>query len=177
MINALHVVVHFPTPCPPFSPVTNMEIERFFGNVGTYADQQGVNLLVENMTPHPHFRAPKDYLGLLNNYNLRLCLDVGHAHLMEPHMGVNDFIEGWGDKVESVHLYNMTKARYSSHGHEPVREGQRKDDGWMDMGKMLNDIIRINNPAAIILEYGPMDAEGIKKSAESWNNFKERKLV
>lgn len=176
-IGALHVVVHFPTPCAPYYPVTNADIERFFENVCGYADHLKVDLLVENLTPHPHFHTPKDYLGLLNNYNLHLCLDVGHAHLLEPRIGVQDFIEDWGNKVKSVHLYNLTKTRYSAHGHEPVGTGQNKEEGWVDMGETIKNIIRINNPAAIILEYGPMNAEGIKKSAESWKHFKEKELA
>lgn len=173
-IGALHVVVHFPTPCPPYFPVTDNEIDRFFGDVCSYADQLNVDLLVENLTPHPHFHKPENYLRLLDDYNLHLCLDVGHAHLLEPHFGVQDFIKDWGNKVKSVHLYNLTEARYHSHGHEPIEEGQKRDGGWIDMVETLNGIIRINNPRVIILEYGPMNSEGIRESAESWRNFKKR---
>lgn len=175
-IDALYVVVHFPTPCPPYSPVTRQEIDRFFGNVCHYADQLNVDLLVENMTPHTYFHTPKEYMSLTNHYNLHFCLDVGHAHLLQPHLGVQDFIEGLGKKTKSVHFYNLTKERYPLYGHEPVSEDQNKEDGWMDLQETLDNIICISNPTSIILEYNAMNAEEIKKSAEKWNIFKKRVL-
>jgi len=176
-IEALHVIVHFPTPCPPFSPITNNDIDLFFKKVCDYAARLNVNLLVENMTPHPDFHTPQDYLRLTDNYNLYFCLDVGHAHLLEPRLGVQNFIEQWGPKTKSVHLYNMTKSRYSTYGHEPITEGQKKEDGWIDIEDTLNNIIRFSDPHAIILEYGSMTLEEIKKSANTWKNFKKKAIV
>ncbi len=176
-ISALHVVVHFPTPYPPYFQLTDEEIDYFFKPVCEYADLLKVSLLVENLTPHPHFYRPEHYLGLLEKYNIRLCLDVGHAHMLEPKLGAQDFIDAWGENIESVHLYNMATERYKKFGHEAIENGQSSNDGWIDIPKTLNDILQKNNPRAIILEYGAIDAENIKISAKKWLDFKQRELV
>jgi len=176
-IGALHVVVHFPTPFPPYYPITDSEIAHFFENVCDHANSLNVNLLIENLTPNPHFYTPDHYLRLWNDYNLHACLDVGHAHLLEPTFSVQDYIENWQNAVKSVHLYNMTKERYSSYGHEPIEVNQSEADGWINMKKTLDSIITKCNPRAIILEYNPMDAKGIKKSAKSWKDFKHREFL
>ena len=173
-INALHVVVHFPTPCPPYSPITTNETNYFFKTICEYANKLNVDILVENLTPHPHFHTQRAYRKLADEYNINLCLDVGHAHLLEPEISVKDFILEWKDKAKSVHLYNLTKDRYPSYGHEIISSRQNQTEGWMDIKNILYDIIKYNSPRSIILEYGAMKPNEIERAAEEWHNFKQK---
>ena len=106
-VGALHVVVHFPTPYPPYSASALTQFGyRFLDGVQDEAVAGGVTVLVENLSANPLFRSARDYRDLLERYPaLGLCLDVGHALELDPVRALSDFLELVGPRVGSTHVH------------------------------------------------------------------------
>jgi sugar phosphate isomerase/epimerase len=154
-LDALHVVIHFPDPEPPYLMEGFEDRARaFLEPVASAAERRRVRVVLENMTPNPLLRSPEQYRAVLDEYpTLGLCFDIGHAHLAEPEHSVDDYIDALGDRVVSVHLYNTTAARYAEFGHEPIAPGQAREDGFFDWADAVDAVLAAASPVSWVLEH------------------------
>ncbi|MGW1605511.1 sugar phosphate isomerase/epimerase family protein [Streptomyces eurythermus] len=155
-IDALHVVVHFPSPYPPFTTEGfTHSCDVFLDRLAALSTRYGVRVLIENLSPHPLLRTPAQYRDVLSGHpQLGMCLDVGHAHLLGPPHSPLEFARHLGAAVHSMHVYNTTAARYPVHGHELAGPGQRARDGYLDLPHLIPDLLAAAAPAVLVLEHG-----------------------
>lgn len=149
-LDALHVVVHFPTPYADAGPVIEQDaIDAFMAPVAEEARALDVRLLVENLSSHPSFHRPEDYEALLERYdNIEFCLDLGHAAQLEQEDPIAEFASRLGTRIRSAHVYN----RRPGTGHVPVGPDQSTDDGWIDIVDAVSRLSRHCDIASWILE-------------------------
>lgn len=168
-LNAQHVVVHFPSPYPPYPKSSFDEAcAAFLEPLQDSARREGVLVLLENLTPHPLLNMPIHYQEIVDSYpDLGFCLDVGHAHLLRSRGALTQFIEVLGPAIRSVHLYNTTPKRRRWFGHEPVGGHQRTADGFADIAAVVRQLVALSQPDTLILEHDPVDQE-TGKAAANW---------
>jgi sugar phosphate isomerase/epimerase len=156
-LGALHVVVHFPSPYPPYPKDGFTQwCADYLDAVESLAREHGVRVLVENLSPHPLLHTPAHYRDALEaRPDLGFCLDLGHAHLLSPHMGPLRFAEVLGRRVRSMHVYNTSADRYPRHGHEAASPEQDPSRGFLGLAEQLPRLLGHTLPAALILEHGP----------------------
>jgi sugar phosphate isomerase/epimerase len=154
-LDALHVVVHFPDPEPPYVAKGFEERARtFLEHVSNAAERKRVRVVLENMTPNPLLRSPEQYRAIMDEYSmLGLCFDIGHAHLAAPEHRIDEYIEALADRIASVHVYNTAVARYGEYGHEPIATGQSREDGFFDWAGAVEAVLAATSPASWILEH------------------------
>ncbi|MEU3028137.1 sugar phosphate isomerase/epimerase family protein [Streptomyces incarnatus] len=159
-LGALHVVVHFPSPYPPY-PAAGFDswCRDFLDAACGLAREHGVLVLVENLSAHPLLHSAADYRdALAGRPELGLCLDLGHAHLLGPRQGPLAYAQALGPAVRSMHLYNTTAARYPEHGHEPARPGQSAAAGYLPIAEVLPELLALTGAPAVVLEHRPLAA-------------------
>ncbi|QHC29540.1 sugar phosphate isomerase/epimerase family protein [Streptomyces sp. HF10] len=159
-LGALHVVVHFPSPYPPY-PAAGFDswCRDFLDAACGLAREHGVLVLVENLSAHPLLHSAADYRdALAGRPELGLCLDLGHAHLLGPRQGPLAYAQALGPAVRSMHLYNTTTARYPEHGHEPARPGQSAAAGYLPIAEVLPELLALTGAPAVVLEHRPLAA-------------------
>ncbi|MGW4562925.1 sugar phosphate isomerase/epimerase family protein [Streptomyces sp. NPDC004561] len=159
-LGALHVVVHFPSPYPPY-PAAGFDswCRDFLDAVCGLAREHGVLVLVENLSAHPLLHTAADYRdALAGRPELGLCLDLGHAHLLGPQQGPLAYARALGAAVRSMHLYNTTVARYPLHGHEPAHAGQSAAEGYLPIAEVLPTLLALTGAPAVVLEHRPLAA-------------------
>ncbi|WP_327253280.1 sugar phosphate isomerase/epimerase family protein [Streptomyces sp. NBC_01244] len=157
-LDALHVVVHFPSPYPPFHEAGFEEAgQEFLAATAGLARRYGVPVLVENLSAHPLMRTPEQYhRALAAHRDLGLCLDLGHAHLLGAELGTPlGFASAFGSRVRSMHVYETTAERYPRHGHEPATADRSRADGFIGLAGLLPDLLRLTRPAVLVMEHGP----------------------
>ncbi|WP_107467711.1 sugar phosphate isomerase/epimerase family protein [Streptomyces sp. MA5143a] len=158
-LNAIHVVVHFPSPYPPYPTEGFAErCAEFLSELSEAARSHHVSVLVENMTGHPLLHSPEQYARVLEDTGLGLCLDLGHAHLLDDGGGPLAFGQVLGPTVRSMHVYNTTADRCGEHGHEAAAPGQTSRDGYMDLGTLLPRLLALTRPPVVIMEHNPLPA-------------------
>lgn len=152
-LDAMHVVLHFPDPDPPYvRDRFEARTTAFLDKVAELSVRHCMPVLLENMTPNPLLRSPDHYRAVLDRYHeLGLCLDLGHAHLT-PYP-VRDYVEALADRIESVHVYNTTPSRYARHGHEPITDNQDAVEGWLDWRAELLGLLDLASPRALVVEH------------------------
>lgn len=156
-LGALHVVVHFPSPYPPY-PAAGFTrwCADFLDAAAALGAEHGVRVLIENLTPHPLLHTPEHYReALATRPQLGFCLDLGHAHLLSPHEGPAAFADALGRRVRSMHVYNTTADRYRSHGHEMAAPEQDPDRGYLGLDDLLPRLVARTAPAVLVLEHAP----------------------
>ncbi|MDC2950185.1 sugar phosphate isomerase/epimerase family protein [Streptomyces heilongjiangensis] len=171
-LDAIHVVVHFPSPYPPYPTEGFAErCAEFLSELAEAARSHSTSVLVENMTGHPLLHSPEQYARVLEGTGLGLCLDLGHAHLLGDRGGPLRFGQVLGPTVRSMHVYNTTPDRCREHGHEAVAPGQTSRDGYMDLGALLPRLLALTRPQVVIMEHAPLptgsrDPEGPRRTAD-----------
>ncbi|MEU9774294.1 TIM barrel protein [Streptomyces sp. NPDC047968] len=169
-LGALHVVVHFPSPYPPY-PQDGFEQagQDFLAATAALAREHGVSVLVENLSAHPLLRTPRQYhRALAGHPELGLCLDLGHAHLLGPqHAAPAGFADLFGTRVRSMHVYETTAARYPRHGHEPANRGGTPAGGFLGLPALLPGLLRRTRPAALVMEHEPVPP-GSEPAVADW---------
>ncbi|MEU8587411.1 sugar phosphate isomerase/epimerase family protein [Streptomyces sp. NPDC048664] len=156
-LGAVHVVVHFPSPYPPY-PVAGFDTwcRDFLDAACALAREHGVRVLVENLSAHPLLRTAAHYRdALAGRPELGLCLDVGHAHLLGPEQGPLAYARALGPAIRSMHLYDTTAARYPEHGHEPVRAGRSAAEGYLATAEVLPALLDLTGAGVVVLEHRP----------------------
>jgi len=154
-LGALYVVLHFPDPFPPYVEAGFRDrANRFLDEVANLAARAGVPVLLENLTPNPFLHSADHYASVLARHpTLGLCLDLGHAHLLERARAVEEYVEALGPRIGAVHVYNTTRARYDEHGHEPIDERQTEHDGYLDWREAVAHVLEVSEDAALIVEH------------------------
>jgi sugar phosphate isomerase/epimerase len=172
-LGALHVVVHYPSPYPPFETLSAARQDAFFEPVLEAAETHGVALLVENVTDNTFLCGPDDYAALLSRYpGLGFCLDLGHAHLLGHAGRPSAFVEALRDRVRSAHVYNVTPDRYRTWGHEPVRADQSPDAGWIDLREAAAAFNSLPSLRSLVYEVGDAGTGNQSDAVEGWAWFR-----
>jgi sugar phosphate isomerase/epimerase len=169
-IGARHVIVHYPTPYPPFDQKSLDDFGRvFLEHLEDLVDRHGVPILIENLSTNPLLSTPEDYAQALAEYpGIGFCLDLGHAHLMRGSIGPLDYVRALGRRIRSLHIYNTTPDRYRSFGHERAGPGQAVGDGFMDLATIVSHAVATCRPRTLVLEHqGPLPA-GEAQSCAEW---------
>ncbi|MEV6581964.1 TIM barrel protein [Streptomyces sp. NPDC051582] len=169
-LGALHVVVHFPSPYPPYEEAGFEEAARdFLSATAALAREHGVAVLVENLSAHPLLRTPEQYhRALAAHPELGLCLDLGHAHLLGADAAAPaGFAALFGSRVRSMHVYETTAERYPRYGHEPASRGGTRAEGFMGLRDLLPDLLRRTRPVALVMEHEPV-APGTEPAVADW---------
>ncbi|SER74465.1 Sugar phosphate isomerase/epimerase [Streptomyces sp. yr375] len=170
-LDAVHVVVHFPSPYPPYPSEGFAErCAEFLRALDETARSHRVSVLVENLTGHPLLHTPEQYARVLDGTELGLCLDLGHAHLLGERGTPLRFGQLLGPRVRSMHVYNTTPDRYPHHGHEAAAPGQSSRDGYLDLGVLLPRLLALTRPQVVVMEHnpwpkGPQDRHGPRQTA------------
>lgn len=153
-LGALHVVVHFPSPYPPFEDtIPETRCRAFLEPLSELAARLGVRVLLENMSSPPALCSPHRYRSLLERYpGYGFCLDLGHSHLLSLRHPMRAYIRTLGRDIRSVHFYNTTADRYPTHGHELPQPGQLPEDGWIDLPDALISLREETALQALVLE-------------------------
>ncbi|MFE2145291.1 sugar phosphate isomerase/epimerase family protein [Streptomyces sp. NPDC059456] len=169
-LGALHVVVHFPSPYPPYEEAGFEEASRdFLSATAALAREHGVAVLIENLSAHPLLRTPEQYhRALAAHGELGLCLDLGHAHLLGADSGAPaGFAALFGPRIRSMHVYETTAERYPRYGHESADRGGTPAEGFMGLSELLPDLLRRTRPAALVMEHEPV-RPGNEPAAADW---------
>jgi len=171
-LDAVHVVVHFPSPYPPYPSEGFAErCAEFLRALDETARSHSVSVLVENLTGHPLLNTPEQYARVLDGTELGLCLDLGHAHLLGERGTPLHFGQFLGPTVRSMHVYNTTLERYPQHGHEAAAPNQSSKDGYLDLGVLLPQLLALTRPQVVVMEHnplptGPRDRHGPRRIAD-----------
>jgi sugar phosphate isomerase/epimerase len=154
--GARYVVVHFPTPrprgfvrAPCSAPATRV---REAGEALTaMARRFGVAVLVENVSFNPDWGSARDYRSFFTAFpELRLCLDVGHAHL-SPHVrDVAAFAAELAPWTAAAHLYNT---RRDGGAHLVPTPDQEPAAGFADLRAVLRLLLDAGTLEYAVLEY------------------------
>ncbi|MCB0745924.1 MAG: sugar phosphate isomerase/epimerase [Ignavibacteriae bacterium] len=175
-VNAMHVVVHFPSPYKNATKfISDQQIDSFFCEVATFADSKDVIVAVENMTTHHTFKMASDYLRLFQKYpTLRLCLDVTHAYMINGESTIENFIFVLKEYIHSVHLCQYNKKTQVKRSISE-KDFKHQNPNEIDIPKLLSSLDKLDPPPILILEPPPAREEdwgGIQKGAFSikqWN--------
>ncbi|MGL5865276.1 MAG: sugar phosphate isomerase/epimerase family protein [Dermatophilaceae bacterium] len=156
LIGAVHVVVHYPTPYGPYDQAALDTFgPPFLAHLEDLVERYGVPILIENMSTHPLLQLPEHYAAVLDVHpRLGFCLDVGHAHLMAPVSDPVAYAIALGPRIQSLHVYNTTSARYAEHGHEMASSCQQPGDGYLDLTATTRTVLKTCWPRALVLEHG-----------------------
>lgn len=164
---AAYVVVHFPSPYPrPASdsmatpepgrrdPRRWEFILRCGAQLATAQARSGIPVFVENLSYHPDFGSAQDYRAFFQEYpDLRMCLDVGHAHVSTHGTDVYEFVRSTVDFVGSVHVYNTRRTGEKAGQHAVPLVRYEPDEEWIDLPKLLALLAGGSRPDYLVLEY------------------------
>lgn len=155
-LDALHVVVHYPSPYPDtHGEIRLAEEEAFLGPLAEAAASTGIPVLVENLSAHPTCRLPEHYRSILERYpSLGFCLDFGHAHDVDWTAGVPRFARQLGRRIRSCHVYNTRIGGATPH--EPFARHHQPTDGWLDPEIAVQAVLEHAKPPVLILEPRPL---------------------
>lgn len=169
-LGALHVVVHFPSPYPPYPQAGFEEAgQEFLAATAGLAREHRVPVLIENLSAHPLLRTPEQYhRALAAQPDLGLCLDLGHAHLLGADSGApHGFASAFGTRIRSMHVYETTAERYPRYGHEPAAPERARAEGYLGLAELLPELLRLTRPSALVMEHGPV-APGAELTVADW---------
>lgn len=102
----------------------------------------GIELMLENVLEDDCDLLPK-IVRKVGDPRLRLCLDVGHLHVMLPQVDVLSWLTAWAPHLAHVHLHN----NFGDHDtHNPLPEGD------IDMEAVLETLANHAPAATITIE-------------------------
>jgi sugar phosphate isomerase/epimerase len=155
-IGADYVVTHFPSVSrhAAVAPAkARKDAVRVANRLQGLASEYGVRLLLENVGPNPYLYRGEHFRELFESTGLKMCLDFGHAHVLESEEDVYGFARAVAPHVASVHLYNATRESYRVGFHAAPARDRTPATGWMDLRALLR-IMRSRAPLEfIVLEY------------------------
>lgn len=147
-LGVIHFVIH-PGPekegkPPPEEHLRRMEnAAEALNKVSAFCQNHNMNLILENMLPHLLFGQTSDLLwimGALDQRNLGICLDTGHANLSGDLDTVMYKLSG---HLKMVHAAD-NKGKYDDH----MAPGK----GYIDWHKLISKLIETGFHGAFILE-------------------------
>jgi sugar phosphate isomerase/epimerase len=177
-IHADYVVTHFPSvlrepPGDAIRPARARETaKRVAASLQELAAEHGVRLFLENVGPNPHFHRAEHYCEVFESTpDLRMCLDFGHAHVLDGPEDVYEFTRIVAPHVASVHLYNATRESYRVGFHRvPARE-QTREHGWMDLRALLRHLREAAPLEFVVFEYSAADGNDAPEVVEELHDL------
>jgi sugar phosphate isomerase/epimerase len=157
-VGADYVVVHFPTVVRgpvDLSGVAPEAARRQAASVAIelseLASRAGVRLLLENVGPNPCLCRAEHYCELFEQTPaLQMCLDFGHAHVLDIGEDVYSFTQKVAPFVASIHLYNANPNSYRVGSHHAPSAERTPELGWMDLPRLLK-ILRETAPLEYVI--------------------------
>lgn len=155
-IHFKNLIVHLGEKADTWSPRALEYAETALEHLGAFARPLGVRILVENLLNEP--TTPEHLMQILEMGHLNqagLCLDLGHAHMME---GVTHAITTMGPRTVSVHAHD-------NHGLKD--EHLWPGEGTIDWSATMRALKALPGSPALVLE---LDS----KFGEAHNGLAER---
>jgi sugar phosphate isomerase/epimerase len=161
-VGAAYVVVHFPTPYTKeatrrvaSAEMTQAYILQVGEELAELRTVLGVPIFIENMSFNPRFGSATDYRWFLQKFpGLRMCLDLGHAHLSSHEDDACAFTLTVAPFVSSLHIYNTLQRGPNAGYHAVPLQSQTVGQGWMDLLGILENLAECARPEFLIFEYG-----------------------
>ena len=161
-LEAEYVVVHFPT--PPSTDVQGISYEKLREvawnsacSLAELSHQYSIPIHLEGFGPSP-FLTPYFLTEVITRLpNLRYCFDTGHLHIsaQRDNFDLYRFAEQLAPYIGSIHLWNNRGIEdYLTFRHIPIHPSQKPEEGWVDIGRVLQAIILTNSSCPIIFESG-----------------------
>ena len=122
------------------------ELEYFLENLKSDMKEKSTLLVIENMS---HFRV-EDYEKIIKNTGVKLCLDLGHAHIIDERE-VYQFFDRLANYIRVIHYYNTTndKTNIQYGVHLPY---QAFVENGIDIARVNQLISSISNEIYVINE-------------------------
>lgn len=121
------------------------------------ASEANVPVFVETGGYTGHFHTAAQYAALAaSDARLGLCIDIGHSRLVAETRGRSfwDDLEVLAPQARSMHLWNTRGLDdYRRHHHVALHPAQRPEDGWIDVERALETVLRHNPDCALVFEY------------------------
>lgn len=143
--GAEYVVVHFPVPTTDSAGSGELEgvAWRSCDRLAEMGEKYHLPIHIEGVGPSPFLSI--DFLSrALDQYpNLHYCFDTGHMNIAAHHDGFDlyEFAQGLAPYVGSIHLWNSRSFDdYLEFHHIPVHPSQRPEEGWADIGRILETL-------------------------------------
>ncbi|MGA8043249.1 MAG: TIM barrel protein, partial [Terracidiphilus sp.] len=136
-----NIVVHLGEKTDTWSQRALENAETALEHLGAFARPLGVRILVENLLNEP--TTPEHLMLILEMGHLHqagLCLDLGHAHMME---GVAQALATMGPRIASVHVHD---------NHGVKDEHLWPGEGTIDWAATMQGIRALPEPPAMVLE-------------------------
>lgn len=179
-LDAIHVVIHFPAPYPPFESVDfEKRCSVALRHIAECGERFGVKMLIENLSANPLLCTPTHYAVALDaEPTIEMCLDIGHAHLFEPFNGPRHFADVMRERIASVHVYNTSADNCSALGHEMPSRTHTIEDGYVALENILGDVLQQCRPHALVLEHAARfhDAEQAERVGHWMRNIISREM-
>ena len=140
-IHFKNLVVHLGEKTDTWSPRALEYAESALEHLGAFARPLGVRVLVENLLNEP--TTPEHLMLILEMGHLSqtgLCLDLGHAHMME---GVAQALATMAPRIASVHVHD-------NHGLKD--EHLWPGEGTIDWPATMRGLKALPAPPALVLE-------------------------
>jgi len=155
-----YVVVHFPS--PPSTEVKGMSYSELHDialdsghRLALLSEEYGIPIHIEGFGPSPFLTV--DFIAeVLSRFPvLRYCFDSGHMNLSARRDGFNlyQFAADVAPYVGSVHLWNNRGMDdYIAFRHIPVHPSQSPEEGWADIARILEAIMKGRHSLPVIFE-------------------------
>lgn len=143
-----HLVLHLGERDDKWSPRTIEYALTAIEHLGAFAHPLGVRLLVENLLSEaatPQHLLTILEMGHLNN--VRVCLDLGHAHIAP---GISEAIESVSSRIAAVHVHD---------NHGTKDEHLWPGEGTIDWPAAANALNGLAEPPIAVLEVAPLTGD------------------
>ncbi|MBI2910418.1 MAG: sugar phosphate isomerase/epimerase [Chloroflexi bacterium] len=158
--GAQYIVVHFPA--PPQSDISYLSDQKLrdtaLGSADGLAElsaRRKIPIHIEGFGPSP-FLSTEFLIEVLGQYtSLSYCFDSAHMKLSALRDGFDyfGFLEQIAPYVASVHLWNTRGPQdYEDYRHIPVHPSQKREEGWVDIPRVIDVLKPIVPSATVILE-------------------------
>lgn len=145
--DAKYVLMHFPDSNHYDEELEKKLIYKSFDLFKSYVESYKDRVVIENLTSNKFFCRGKDYKELLSGSGIGLCLDIGHAHLVDS-KNVYEFIEEAAESIKVIHYYNTcNNAENKEHYGKHYSEAQGYGDDWIDLSrvdKLIDELPNVN---------------------------------
>lgn len=175
-LGAAYIVFHFPKPAKvwpgmnldlwrispgevppePVEPDPNRALATYravLRDLEALGRAGGLQVFIELDGPNPWLYETDAWPELLaERPSLRLCLDTGRLpHLQATHgLRVAGAVRSWAPYVGHLHVSNANLG--AGRLHVPAHPDQRPEDGWVDVGVVVAEVLRHQPDCAIVLE-------------------------
>jgi sugar phosphate isomerase/epimerase len=161
--EARYVTVHFPTVLTPYNTEADRHLDpkaylagavRSAQMLSDLSDKFDVPIFLENVGPNPYLYRGEHFVEVFERVtNLRMCLDFGHAHVLDLGQDVYDYTAAVAPYVAALHLYNASASAYRVGFHEPPLDDLSVAAGYMDLTRLLRSVAAAGTVEYVVFEY------------------------